>query len=336
MDGRFVGFVSAQDPLHGFLDRVLRERLGVRTPYPVFRVHRLSGSNEVYAYEETATGTRLVCKFFGPRFGWDRDKAAWTAGCEYEGYRTLRGYSLVGSPHHVVRPLAWERDINCVLAVEYYRGDLLIRAIDRAVGGDGRLLRRRLTALAWYLATQHNRTAGGAVDFAADVSYLDDQLRVLTERGRIGGWETDELRWLGGLWAERGHMWADQAVWLHGDATPANFLFGGGQNVGVIDLERMKRGDRMFDVGRLAGELQHAFLRGTGDPYRAEPFIGHFLWEYSCHFPDRHAAFASITRRLPFYMAQNMLRIARNDYLPHSYAGRLVGRARELLQAVSC
>ena len=60
-------------------------------------------------------------------------------------------------------------------------------------------------------------------------------------------------------------MWEDQQVWLHGDATPANFLFGHGMDVAAIDLERMKRGDRMFDVGRIAGELQHSFMAATGD-----------------------------------------------------------------------
>jgi ribonucleotide monophosphatase NagD (HAD superfamily) len=63
-------------------------------------------------------------------------------------------------------------------------------------------------------------------------------------------------------------MWQDRQVWLHGDATPANFLFGHSMDVAAIDLERMKRGDRMFDVGRVAGELQHAFMRDSGDRYR--------------------------------------------------------------------
>ena len=64
----------------------------------------------------------------------------------------------------------------------------------------------------------------------------------------------------------------------------------------------MKRGDRTFDVGRVAGELQHAFMRASGDRHRAEPFIGHFLWEYSSHFPDRQAMFESVTARAPYYM----------------------------------
>jgi aminoglycoside phosphotransferase (APT) family kinase protein len=128
-------------------------------------------------------------------------------------------------------------------------------------------------------------------------------------------------------------MWQDRQVWLHGDATPANFLFGHGQDVAAIDLERMKRGDRMFDVGRVAGELQHAFMAATGDWRGGERFIGHFLWEYACHFPDRRRAFTSITGRLPYYMALNLLRIARNDYIGWDYSQRLVGQAKKLLQA---
>ena len=73
-------------------------------------------------------------------------------------------------------------------------------------------------------------------------------------------------------------MWQDRQVWLHGDATPANFLFGHGMDVAAMRLERMKRGDRVFDVGRVAGEL-HArdFMRDSGGRRRAESFIRHFL-----------------------------------------------------------
>ena len=128
-------------------------------------------------------------------------------------------------------------------------------------------------------------------------------------------------------------MWQDRQVWLHGDATPANFLFGHGMDVAAIDLERMKRGDRVFDVGRVAGELRHAFLRDSGDRHRAEPFIGHFLWEYSCHFPDREQTFESVTARAPYYMALNLLRIARNDYISRDYGSRLVSRQSETAAA---
>ena len=97
-------------------------------------------------------------------------------------------------------------------------------------------------------------------------------------------------------------MWEDQKVIVHGDATPENFMFGNGLSVIAFDLERTKRADRVFDTGRIAGELKHFFMRATGNKDAAEPFIGHFLWEYACHFPNRASAFQSITGRTPFYM----------------------------------
>src|SRR5215204_1248052 len=335
MNGSYVGSVAGHDPLHDFLSRILRDRMGVREPRPAFRAFRLSGSNEVYGYEEKFSRAKVICKFYGPKFGWDRDKAAWVARQEYEGLKMLRRYNLVGSPHHVIRPLGVSGDINGVLAVEYFSGEEFSHAITRATQhGDDAHLYWRLKALAYFLATQHNRTANGAsVDFEPDCRYFDTVVSRLKNADRIGQWDVDELSRLRDCWRDRPRMWQDRQVWLHGDATPANFLFGPGLDVAAIDLERMKRGDRIFDVGRVAGELQHAFMRATGDRERAEPFIGHFLWQYSSHFPDRDETFRSITSRVPYYMALNLLRIARNDYIDRQYGGRLVAQAKRLLQA---
>lgn len=335
MHGKYVGYVPRHDGLYAFLSQIISDRLGVRESNPAFRVFRLAGSNEVYAYEEKHSCARLICKFYGPRFGWDRDKAAATACQEYQSLETLRGYDLIGSPHHVIRPLGFNRDINCVLALEYYDGEPFSQAIGRSIYHHEDLhLFRKLTALAYFLATQHNRTANGtSIDFDADCQYLDRVVGRLRMGGRIGQWDEDELYWLRDRWRDGPKMWEDRQVWLHGDATPANFLFGHGLDVGAIDLERMKRGDRVFDVGRVAGELQHAFMLATGDPWRAEPFISHFLWEYSCHFPDRQRAFRSITARTPYYMGLNLLRIARNDYISDDYSGRLVAQAKVLLRS---
>ncbi len=335
MNGRYVGYVPGDDPLQDFLSRIVRDRLQVREPHPAFRAFRLSGSNVVYAYEEKSSNVKIICKFYGPRFSPDLDKAAWMARQEYEGLKTLRRYNLIGSPHHVIRPLGCNRDINGVLAVEYYCGEEFSHAIGRATQhGDDAHLYWRLKALAYFLATQHNRTANGArVDFDADCGYFDTVAGRLRKAHRIGSDDADELSRLRDRWRDQPRMWQDQQVWLHGDATPANFLFGGGMDVAAIDLERMKRGDRIFDVGRVAGELQHAFMRDAGDRRRADPFIGHFLWEYSCHFPDRQRTFESIQARVPYYMALNLLRIARNDYIDRYYAGRLVRQAKRLLTA---
>jgi aminoglycoside phosphotransferase (APT) family kinase protein len=335
MNGTYVGYVAGEDPLHGFLRTMIRDVLGVREPRPAFRAFRLSGSNEVYAYEEKASGTKIICKFYGTRFWPDRDKAVWMACQEYEGLKTLRSYDLIGSPHHVVRPLGFDRDINGVLAVEYYAGEEFSHAIARATQhGDDAHLYWRLKALAYFLATQHDRTANGeGVDFEADCRYFDKVTARLRKSHRIAADEADQLHRRRDRWCDWRQMWQDRQVWLHGDATPANFLFGDGLDVAAIDLERMKRGDRMFDVGRVAGELQHSFMRSGGGRHRAEPFIAHFLRQYSRHFPDPEGMFFSVAARVPYYMALNLLRIARNDYIDRGYAGRLVAQAKKLLAA---
>jgi hypothetical protein len=333
--GRYVGYVAGHDPLHGFLSRIIRDLLGVRESRPAFRVFRLSGSNVVYKYEEKFSRVKVICKFYGPRYGTDRDKAACMARREYEGLQTLRRYDLIGSPHHVIRPLGFSRDINGVLAVEYYPGEEFSHAIARATQcRDDAHLYWRLKALASFLATQHIRTANGAsVDFDPDCGYLDILVGRLRKADRIRQGDIDEISSLRDRWHDRPLMWQDGQVWLHGDATPANFLFGHGMDVAAIDLERMKRGDRMFDLGRVAGELQHAFMSAVGDRHRAEPFIGHFLWEYSRHFPDGQRTFESISARAPYYMALNLLRIARNDYIAPDYGEKLVRGAKKLLRA---
>jgi hypothetical protein len=335
MNGNYVGYVAGEDPLHGFLSEIMRDRLAVREPLLAFRVFRLSGSNEVYAYEEKFSGVKVICKFYGTRFGTDPDKAAWKARQEYDGLTTLRRYNLVGSPHHVIRPLGLNRDINGVLAVEYYSGEEFSHAITRATQHrDDAHLYWRLKALAYFLATLHNRTANGAtVDFGPECRYFDTIVGRLRKARRVGHRDVDELSGLRDHWRGQPQMWQDRQVWLHGDATPANFLFGHGMDVAAIDLERMKRGDRMFDVGRVAGELQHSFMRDCGDRHRAEPFIRHFLWEYSCHFPDRGQTFDSVTARAPYYMALNLLRIARNGYIGQDYGAKLVTQAKRLLHA---
>ncbi|UMB70162.1 phosphotransferase [Mycobacterium paraterrae] len=335
MFGKYVGYVSGDDGLHGFLSGIFRHQLGVDVAHPAFRAFRLRASNEVYAYEEKRSRARVVCKFYGPKFGWDRDRAERAAHREFDTMQGLRGYNLVGSPHHVVRPLGVDANLNSVLAVEFYAGEQFSNAIKQAISrhNDGHLY-WRLKALAYFLATQHNRTANGStVDFDVDCRYFGELVTKLRHRNRIGGWDVDELLWLQGLWRDKAMMWGDRQVWLHGDATPANFLFGHGLDVAAIDLERARWGDRMFDIGRVAGEMQHAFMSATGSPNGAEPFIGHFLWEYCCHFPDRDAAFRSITARLPYYMAMNLLRVARNDYIGDDYGGKLLRQSKRLLRA---
>jgi hypothetical protein len=333
VNGNYIGRLSADDPLYDFLVRILRDRMQLGSRGARFEVFRLNGTHEVYGYREKYSGVRAVCKFYGPRFESDPALAAIVAQQESDNLRTLRGYKLIGSPHHVVQPLGVRPDINCVLAVEYYAGEELTHAIRRATHhGDDVYLFWRLKAVAYYLATQHNRTSNGdGINFEAECDYFDTIIHTLLECGRIGRSDADEFSWLRDVWRGRPLMWQDRQVWLHGDANPGNFLLGDGLRVGAIDLERMRRGDRAFDVGRVAGELQHAFMVATARKSRAEPFVSYFFREYCSYLADSQTAFEHITARTPFYMGLSLLRIARNDYITEPYGRRLVRQAKRLL-----
>ena len=104
-------------------------------------------------------------------------------------------------------------------------------------------------------------------------------------RDVFGEDEAREFRELREGWRAKTCMWNDRQTVVHNDVTPANILFGDGPWVIAIDLERMKLADRVLDLGRVVGELQYYFLRHAGDRWLAEPFIGHFLWEYAAIFP---------------------------------------------------
>jgi thiamine kinase-like enzyme len=331
MSKHYLGHLPTQDPLHSYLQNEILPQVGGSNSSANFRVFHLSGSNKVYLYEEQHSQARVVGKFFT---GNGAGATGQRMHQEFHNLHLLRDYGLAHHPHSVVRPLGCNGWLNNVLVEEYCHGQSLSNVITNALfHGQQDALYSKLTALAYFLATLHNRTANGyGVNFHEDCAYLDHLVHKLLRRNFINGDEANELYWLRDRWREQPRMWEDQQVLVHGDATPSNFLFGYGLDVIAIDLERMKRADRVFDVGRIAGELQHAFLQATGHKYAAEPWIGHFLWEYSCHFPDRNSAFRSITGRLPFQMGLTLLRIARNSWVSSAYRRRLIEEAKITLR----
>jgi thiamine kinase-like enzyme len=326
---QYLGHLSSRDPLLDYLTGFILPQIGVVGNSVDFRVFSVK-AEKVFLYEEKSSGALIVGKFFGGGEGSQRMQQ------EFDNLQLLRGYGLNGAPHKVVRPLGTNGWINGVLVEEFCQGTSLSSVISKAIHENKRdQLYSKLTALAYFLASLHNRTANGrGVDFSQDCAYLDRLVRKLLSKHFIDTKEAEELYWLRDRWREQPRMWEDRQVLVHGDATPSNFLFGDNLDVIAIDLERMKRADRVFDVGRIAGELQHFYLQVSDDKYLSEPFIGHFLWEYACHFPDRERAFRSITRRIPFQMALTLLRISRNSWISPSHRRRLIDEAKITLRTV--
>ena len=330
---QYLGHLSKGDRLYGYLRHDILSQLGVNGVSPDFRVYGIRASNHVYVYEERQSGTRIVAKFFGGISTHTPETAFRRMEREFNNLHHLRNIGFACHPHYVARPLGCNAHLDCVLVEEFCLGTPLTAFISRAIQeGAHEPLFQKLTALAYFLASLHNRTAlTDRVDFNRDCSYFDRIVNQLRDRGHVGPDEAQEFRRLKEWWRGKGTMWEDNQVIVHGDATPSNILFGDGLWVIAIDLERMKQADRVFDVGRVAGEIKHFFMQQTGERLGAEPFIGHFLWEYACHFPDRHSAFASVTHRVPFYMGLTLLRIARNSWIDGRYRRMLLDEARKTL-----
>jgi hypothetical protein len=183
--------------------------------------------SKVYLYEERHTCARVVGKFFHERRP-RHDRRHQRMRQEFDNLEFLRGYGLAGYPHHVVRPLGTNAWLNSILVEEYAAGVPLSAFVNDAIHqGQSQPLFEKLTALAYFLATLHNRTANGqGVDFHQDCAYLDRLVRKLESQQVIGAGDADELYWLRDRWREKPRMWEDNQVLVHGDATPSNLLFG--------------------------------------------------------------------------------------------------------------
>ncbi len=330
---KYLGRLNPHDPLYTYLQEQIYPQLLTEERAHQFRVFQLPASNEVFLYEETHSQRKVIGKFFN-RIGKDPQQAWELAHNEWQHMHTLRDLGLKIERLYIPQPLGISQAMNSVLIEEYCPGQSLSSVIEESIErNDARLLYARLTDLAYFLAKLHNWTARSeTVRFDAHFAYFDKIMGRLQRRHRIAARQTDELYHCRERWQQMGSMWADRQVLIHGDATPSNFLFAPHRRTIAIDLERMQFADRAYDLGMIAGEIKHHFMRTTHHGEHAEPFIGHFLWEYSTHFPDRHAAFASITERTPFYMGMTLLRIARNSWLDWRYSQVLVHEAVHILR----
>lgn len=335
MRNHYLGHLRPSDPLDGYLRFDIAPQLGFRGTPGGFRVFQFDFSRDVYLYEEVGGAFRVVGKFFPPGRRLAPGLVRPPTETEFQNLTHLHRLGLNSGFFRIARPLGYNPWLHQVLIVEHLEGQPLDEVIDQAIWQNrpNRLF-RKLSALAEFLAVLHNRTAGDwTVDFSGSYEYAGRLIESLVEKRGMSRDEAGELYRLRENWRGRSCMWQDRRVLVHGDATPPNFKVGQGREVLVFDLERMTWADRVFDLGRMAGELKHFFMRTTGNRWAAEPFIGHFLWEYCGHFPDRHEAFHSVTRRIPFYLGITLLRIARNPWVDWGYRRQLLEEAKENLRA---
>jgi aminoglycoside phosphotransferase (APT) family kinase protein len=286
----------------------------------------------VYKYTEEKSRIAIIGKFF--RLNDIKQERVLRIKNEYDNLKKIRSYGFDTFPNYVVRPISREERIGLALIEEFIHGKDLDYYLKKAIyEGKYLSLKDRLSRLAVFLYALHKKTeTGSSVDLDSVSAYFVKIIRKLYKQLVISDYEGKTYLKLMDKWLNRSSLREAKNVIVHGDATPTNFIFTEKGDVVAIDLERLKNCDLTLDIGMICGELKHAFMWRTGDPYAGEAFIRHFLKSYAGNFRDDKKAFTEITWRNPFYMAMTELRIARNDYLDWNYRKRLAFEAMECLK----
>jgi aminoglycoside phosphotransferase len=303
-------------------------------PYGDIKIRRLSWQTPVFLFLERSRRIAVVGKSF-KHHSTPLEEAWGHAEREYVNLTLLRDeFGMKDDSYQVVAPLGKNKQLSAMLIMERAPGRALDYHIAAAIAEQRfECLFDKLSLLARFFSKLHGNTQrdrGVSVDAASQ--YLDKMLDSLGQ-GPLGDFQREAIMRHSSPWWDSLSSLADREVIVHGDATPTNFLFQRNR-VSGIDIERMAWSDRCWDLGFMTAELKHHFSWRTGNGSAAEPFIGHFLWEYSVDHRNRGGAqtFNDITARIPLYMALGLLRIARNDWLDLRYRRNLVREAKRCLK----
>jgi aminoglycoside phosphotransferase len=321
--------LSAATPLGRALRQMVGEKSSSGLPGAGIQVEPLPAGRQVlrFAWPE---GRAVVGKFFSaypPLRAADLSLVR-----EYDNYQQLPALGLDGGRRLTPRLLGRWTQGALGLLLEAVPGPDLDGLIHQACRyGNAAALDRGLEKLARLLACFHSRPApkqGVAVEPA--LAYLDKVMGQLQGAGLLTREDCQALTFERAWWQAAFRDFSEGQVLVHGDATPTNFLFPNGRAV-ALDLERLRFGDRLWDLSWVAGELKNAWGWRTGNWSGAEAAIGHFFRAYLAATGLAAGLRERLYRLNPFYMALAELRIARNSYHTMDYRRELVAEARRCL-----
>ena len=301
-------------------------------PYGRIEMIRLSGERPVYLFREWTERIKVVGKFF--EFDSVNAEEAWRrAEKAYSNLQQVREqFGMNNGTFRVIAPLGKNKDLSALLVTEMAPGKILDHYMSKAIydAHQSQRLFDKLTYLAQFFVKLH-RSSETDKQVSPDLArgYLGKLLDSLS-KGPLTASQRDDIETYAARWWDKNDVFDDREVTVHGDATPTNFFFQHHEVI-AIDLDKTKRADRCWDLGFIAAELKHHFTWRTGDGLAAEPYIGHFLWEYAVRYRDEQV-FHMITRKLPLYMSLGLLRIARNTWLDEPYRRNLIKEASRCLK----
>jgi aminoglycoside phosphotransferase (APT) family kinase protein len=278
------------------------------------RVFKLShASHRVCRYELKGEGFSVVAKFFGIPTGMIKKYDSCSLmKKEYEYLKKAR--KIIEVPE----PIAINENFHCVLVSKYVPGKNLFWYLDHK-----KEPRKKLEHVADMLR-KLNESTQAHYDKENEFSKFNYVLKHL----KISRHEKEKFEYLLGKWWHSSLLDREKGCMVHNDSTPVNFIFHRGRPF-LLDFELASgHGHFACDLGILCAELKHYFAR-KGSGQRAEPYIRHFLRQYSRDEEE----FRKITEIIPFYMAYGLLRIA---ILKHDskYRDYLLREASSCLKAI--
>jgi tRNA A-37 threonylcarbamoyl transferase component Bud32 len=242
---------------------------------------------------------------------------------DYNPYKGMmneyRNLEKAGSIINVAKPLAIDKYFNCVLVTEYIPG----KSLGWYIKYEEKLY-ERLAAVAHMLRQLHENT----ISSYDKVNEFKNYHEVL-DHLKLDGDTRETFNKLLGEWWYSSWLNREHGCMVHRDVTPSNYIFHNGKPYALDFESSWSHAHPVRDLGILTAELKNYFELKKGGDWKAEPYIGNLLWEYSKDEKD----FDSVTKVLPFFMSIGLLRSARIHQ--GSYRNYLIKEARECLKAIN-
>lgn len=313
MASRYANTLNPGDPFRDWLvEKVVGDRLKNR--HCLVDVFETNSSHTVCKYQFKDEHYSVVAKFFAEPTGRLRN---------YNPYKGMmkeyRNLKKVASIIDIAKPLAINKEFNCVLVTEYIPGKPLSWYIKHE-----KKLDERLASVAHMLRQLHDNTKSSYTKENEFRNYHEIMDHLKLDRNTRKTFEKLLGKWWHSSWLDR-----ECGCMVHRDVTPSNYIFYKGKPYAIDFESSWFQAHPVRDLGILTSELKNEFEWHKGGDWGAEPHIKHFLKEYSKDETD----FKNITKALPFFISIGLLRSARIHHSSHK--NYLIKEALECLKAIN-